>query len=127
MTIRQPSKSMRVSRFEEYPISFARSRLYDLTILPTLEPGWRNGIRRGLKILWSESSVRVRVPPPALKKPITGRIYSEFMIAANRSRKADQPDKTGKSLVNRADFPPSKFGLRRRRPADIPVVLLTPR
>ncbi len=29
------------------------------------EPGWRNGRRRGLKILWSESSVRVRVPPPA--------------------------------------------------------------
>ena len=26
---------------------------------------WRNGIRRGLKILWSESSVRVRPPPPA--------------------------------------------------------------
>jgi hypothetical protein len=28
-------------------------------------PGWRNGRRRGLKIPWSESSVRVRVPLPA--------------------------------------------------------------
>ena len=28
-------------------------------------PGWRNGRRRGLKIPWSESPVRVRVPPPA--------------------------------------------------------------
>ena len=46
---------------------FARGRVYDLTNWFGLEPGWRNGIRRGLKILWSESSVRVRPPPPALK------------------------------------------------------------
>jgi hypothetical protein len=48
-------------------VIFARRRIYDLTILLGYVPGWRNGIRRGLKILWSESSVRVRPPPPALK------------------------------------------------------------
>jgi hypothetical protein len=47
---------------------FARAHVYDLTICARSKPGWRNGIRRGLKILWSESSVRVRPPPPAFKK-----------------------------------------------------------
>jgi hypothetical protein len=40
-------------------------------------PGWRNGRRRGLKILWAERPVRVRVPPPAISglefwKPSSG-------------------------------------------------------
>src|SRR5579862_2241353 len=52
---------------------FARERVYDLTIVRARKPGWRNGIRRGLKILWSESSVRVRPPPPA-------RVWSTFKV-----------------------------------------------
>src|SRR5262245_24619750 len=31
-------------------------------------PWWRNGRRRGLKILWGVSPVRVRVPPTAFSK-----------------------------------------------------------
>jgi hypothetical protein len=33
-------------------------------------PGWWNGRHRGLKILWAERPVRVRVPPPASEKAI---------------------------------------------------------
>ena len=34
----------------------------------TLLPEWRNGRREGFKILFGETRVRVRVPPPALRK-----------------------------------------------------------
>gem|GEM_PF-3804794 len=40
------------------------------------KPAWRNGRRNGLKIRYSEMSVRVRVPPPASHfKPLLIRAY----------------------------------------------------
>jgi len=45
--------------------SSAHTRTADPTIPLGLEAGGRDSIE--LKILWSESSVRVRVPPPAFR------------------------------------------------------------
>jgi hypothetical protein len=52
-------------------------------------PGWRNGRRRGLKIPWSESSVRVRVPPPA---PCFLNLHVAFLALPPFSVKSSEVD-----------------------------------